>query len=71
MTLANTSRVIRGLCAAVLVAASVVHGGGMTLKYRLEKRQGPVIWWERLLFWICWAGLAGLVAWIGLTLVRI
>ena len=48
----------------VLVVGLVVHGVGMSLKYRLETRQGPPAWWERLLYWLCWACLAGLGIWI-------
>ena len=42
----------------------VVHGLGMTLTYRLEFRRGPPLWWERALFWLCWACLLGLSIWI-------
>lgn len=47
-----------------LVGGLVVHGVGMTLKYRMEAREGPPPWWERGLFWLCWACLAGLGTWI-------
>ena len=45
-----------------------VHGVGMTLKYRLEHRDGQSLWWERLLFWLCWISLVGLAVWIGAKL---
>lgn len=48
----------------LLVVGVVVHGLGMSLKYRLERREGPPLWWERMLFWLCWAGLVGLLVWI-------
>ena len=48
----------------LLVAGLLVHGLGMTLKYRLESRDGSPIWWERALFWLCWACLAALGLWI-------
>lgn len=48
----------------LLVAGVLVHGAGMTLKYRLEGRDAPPLWWERALFWLCWAGLAGLGLWL-------
>lgn len=48
----------------LLVGGLVVHGVGMTLKYRMEAREGPPPWWERGLFWLCWACLAGLGTWI-------
>lgn len=44
----------------LLVGGALVHGVGMTLKYRLEMRDGPPLWWERALFWLCWLCLAAL-----------
>jgi hypothetical protein len=38
----------------------------MTLKYRLENRDGPPPWWGRALFWLCWVCLAALGLWIAL-----
>lgn len=49
---------------ALLVAGLVIHGAGMTLKYRLENRADPAVWWERTLFWLCWACLAVLAGWL-------
>jgi hypothetical protein len=48
----------------LLVAGLLVHGMGMTLKYRLEGREGAPLWWERVLFWLCWTCLAALALWI-------
>lgn len=53
---------------ALLVVGLGVHGVGMTLKYRLEHRDGQSLWWERLLFWLCWISLVGLAVWIGAKL---
>lgn len=47
-----------------LVGGVHAHGVGMTLKYRLESRSGPPLWWERGLFWGCWGCLVGLGVWI-------
>jgi hypothetical protein len=55
---------LRDYGVGLLVAGVVVHGAGMTLKYRLEARGGPPLWWERALFWLCWTCLAGLGLWI-------
>jgi hypothetical protein len=48
----------------LLITGLVIHGAGMTLKYRLENRQGLPIWWESALFWLCWACLAVLAGWL-------
>lgn len=55
---------LRAFALPLLVAGVVVHGVGMSLKYRLEAAQGRPLWWERGLFWLCWALLAGLGLWI-------
>lgn len=54
----------------LLVAGVFIHGVGMTLKYRLESRGGPPLWWEQALFWGCWACLAGLGIWISVAAFR-
>jgi hypothetical protein len=55
---------LRAYALPLLIGGVVVHGVGMTLKYRLESRGGPPLWWERALFWLCWAGLAALGLWL-------
>jgi hypothetical protein len=55
---------LRNYALPLLVVGVVVHGLGMSLKYQLERRDGPPLWWERMLFWLCWAGLVGLLVWI-------
>lgn len=54
----------RSYATPLLIGGAVVHGLGMTLKYRLEFRRGPPLWWERALFWLCWVCLLGLSIWI-------
>lgn len=49
---------------ALLVGGALVHGVGMTLKYRLERRDGPPVWWEKALFWLCWLCLGALGVWL-------
>ena len=56
---------LRAYALPLLIVGVLVHGAGMSLKYRLESRDGPLVWWERGLFWTCWACLAGLGIWIG------
>ena len=55
---------LRAYALQLLIGGVVVHGVGMTLKYRLESRQGPPLWWERALFWLCWLCLAALGLWL-------
>ena len=50
----------------LLVGGALVHGVGMTLKYRLESKDGTPSWWEQALFWLCWVCLAGLGIWMAL-----
>lgn len=56
---------LRAYAMPLMITGLVVHGTGMTLKYRFDSRPGPPVWWEQGLFWLCWACLAGLAAWIG------
>jgi hypothetical protein len=49
---------------ALLLAGIVVHGVGMTLRHRLETVERAPLWWEQVLFWLCWACLGGGVAWL-------
>jgi hypothetical protein len=58
---------LRAYAVPLLVTGIVVHGAGMTLKYRLEGRAGPPLWWERALFWICWLCLAALGLWLAIA----
>jgi hypothetical protein len=55
---------LRAHALPLLVAGVLVHGVGMTLKYRLESRGVQPLWWERALFWACWACLGGLAIWL-------
>lgn len=55
---------LRAYATLLLGGGVLVHGLGMTLKYRLEARRGPPLPWERALFWLCCAWLAGLGIWI-------
>lgn len=55
---------IRGYAIPILVAGILVHGVGMSLKHRLEAVEREPLWWERALFWFCWACLGLLAAWL-------
>ncbi len=59
---------LRSYGVPLLAGGALVHGVGMTLKARLERRDGPPLWWERALFWLCWACLAALGLWIAVFL---
>ena len=49
---------------SMLIVGLLVHGAGMSLKYRYESGQKEPLWWERLLLWSCWACLGALGIWI-------
>lgn len=53
--------------AAALVGIGIIlHGWGMLEKRRLEAGvEAPG--WSTALYWLCWAGLATLVIWLGLA----
>ena len=55
---------LRSYATPLLVAGVVVHGTGMTLKYRMESRERRPLWWERALLWLCWTCLVVLGIWI-------
>lgn len=55
---------LSGFAIPLLVAGLLVHGVGMSLKHRLEAAERTPLWWERALFWLCWACLAGLAIWL-------
>ena len=59
---------LQAFAVPLLIVGIVVHGIGMTLKMRLERGQGEPLWWERALFWLCWAGLAALSMWLAFHL---
>lgn len=58
---------LRSYALPLLAGGAIVHGAGMTLKYRLENRDGPPLGWEQALFWLCWICLAALGLWIALV----
>jgi len=55
---------LRAYAMPLLIGGVLVHGVGMTLKYRLEGRDGLPLWWERVLFWLCWACLVALLVFV-------
>lgn len=59
---------LSGYAIPILAAGILVHGIGMSLKHRLESAARAPVWWESVLFWLCWGVLAILA--IGL-LVRV
>lgn len=55
----------------ILIVGLAIHAWGMFQKRRAESagnvRRAP---WESALYWMCWASLAGLIAYIGLSSTR-
>lgn len=60
---------LRTYALPLLVTGVFVHGAGMTLKYRLDGHGHPPSWWERALFWLCWACIAVLCLWLAIAFV--
>lgn len=60
---------LREYAVPLLVVGVIVHGLGMSLNYRFESRDGPPLWWERELFWACWACLVGLGVWVAASVI--
>jgi len=58
---------LRTYAIPLLIGGVLIHGAGMTVKYRLEARGGPPLWWERALFWLCWVLLAILGVWMAVA----
>jgi hypothetical protein len=55
------------LAAATLVVGVVSHALGMYEKNRIETQAGEAVpEWSRALYWLCWAALAAVVAWLAL-----
>ena len=59
---------LRGLAIPILAAGVLVHGVGMSLKYRFEAAERAASWWETALFWLCWICLALLAAGLAIRL---
>ncbi|HEY8876042.1 MAG TPA: hypothetical protein VIN03_00675 [Roseateles sp.] len=55
---------LRNYALPLLIGGALVHGIGMTLKYRLEAGNRPPRWWEQALFWACWLCLGSLGLWV-------
>jgi uncharacterized membrane protein YecN with MAPEG domain len=54
----------------LLLVGAVAHAWGMFDKHRLERQaDAPNVWWELLVYWVCWIllGLAGLGAAVRLS----
>ncbi len=46
------------------------HGWGMYERHRLDLQAGAVLpWWARLLYWLCWIGLAALAVYFAAQLI--
>lgn len=55
---------LRALALPLLGAGILGHGVGMTLTHRLDAAGRAPLWWEQLLFWLCWLCLGLLAAWL-------
>lgn len=58
-------RAVGAYAVPILVVGILLHGWGMLDKHRLESRQAiERVWWVELLYWLCWASLFILVAYV-------
>jgi hypothetical protein len=56
---------LRGAGALLLLAGAALHASGMWDKHRVERSAGEQpLWWETVLYWGCWAFLAGLFVYV-------
>jgi hypothetical protein len=47
------------------------HGWGMYERHRLDLQAGAALpWWARLLYWLCWIGLAALAVYFAAQFIR-
>ena len=47
------------------------HGWGMYERHRLDLQAGAMLpWWVRLLYWLCWIGLAALAVYFAAQFIR-
>ena len=56
---------VRGAGVMLVLTGAALHASGMWDKHRIERsaRERP-LWWETLLYWVCWALLAGLFVYV-------
>lgn len=56
---------IASYSAVLLLAGALLHGTGMLLKHRIERRSGDrIAGWMVALYWLCWLFLFGLLIYI-------
>lgn len=59
------SKFLRAYTVLLLIIGLLVHAWGMFDKHRLENASTSArLWWAEALYWICWAALLALVAYI-------
>ncbi|MRD49340.1 hypothetical protein GHT07_18855 [Caenimonas koreensis DSM 17982] len=59
---------LREIALPVLGAGILVHAAGMTLKHRMESQMRQPLYWERSLYWLCWALLGATLGWMVMRL---
>jgi hypothetical protein len=56
---------LAGFGPVILALGITLHAWGMYDKHCQESRRGIIDpWWATTLYWTCWIGLAGMLAWI-------
>lgn len=56
---------LRPVAVPLLVVGAALHGWGMLVRHRMERRGEITLpWWSVALYWSCWLALAGLGAYL-------
>lgn len=61
--------VLKTAAAPLFVVGLVVHLAAMTARRRLDAER-PAAWWEKALYWSCWAAILALAGYLALIWLR-
>jgi len=62
------SRFLTAYTTPLLLIGLLTHAWGMFDKHRVENAsEGARLWWAETLYWVCWAALLALVAYITIS----
>ena len=58
--------ILKTAAAPLLVVGLVVHLAAMTARHRLDAER-PAAWWEKALYWGCWAAILALAGYLAVV----